>query len=128
MMMVKHCTKQTNLFTKKNKKIKTSLPIPPPFFQLCPCTVPLNRNQKTIKGNFSTTDQECILKFVDRFNMHLLHSELQTTIYTDLSLSALINHLACFSLSLHALHSSSSFSLASSSSFSTLLRSALLKI
>ena len=55
-------------------------------------------------------------------------SKLQTIIYTDLSLSALINHLACLSLSLHALHSSSSFSLASSCSFLTLLHSALLKI
>ena len=42
-MMVKHCTKkQTNLFTKKNKKIKTSLlmmiqiGIPPVFGGPCP--------------------------------------------------------------------------------------------
>ena len=46
MMMVKHCTKkQTNLFTKKNKKIKTSLlmmiqiGIPPVFGGPCPRNV-----------------------------------------------------------------------------------------
>ena len=62
------------------------------------------------------------------FNMHWLHSELQTIIYTDLSLSALINLLACLSLSLCALHSSSSFSVASSCSLSSHFRSKLLKI
>ena len=52
-----------NLFTKKNKKIKTSLlPIPPVFFGPCPCNIPWNRNQKTIKGKFST-DQDRILRF-----------------------------------------------------------------
>ena len=55
--------KLNNLFTKKNKKIKTSLlPIPPAFFRPCKCNVPWNRNQKTIKGKFST-DQDCILRF-----------------------------------------------------------------
>ena len=47
MMMVKHCTKKkkTNLFTKKNKKIKTSLlmmiqiGIPPVFVGPCPRNV-----------------------------------------------------------------------------------------
>ena len=62
------------------------------------------------------------------FNMHWLHSELQTIIYTDLSLSACINLLACLSLSLHALCSSSSFCLASSCSLSSCFRSKLLKI
>ena len=52
--------------------------------------------------------------------MYWLHSELQTIIYTDLSLSALINLLACLTLSLHALCSSSS--LASSCSCSKLLK------
>ena len=62
------------------------------------------------------------------FNMHWLHSKLQTIIYTDLSLSALINLLACLSLSLCALCSSSSFSLASSYSLSSHFHSKLLKI
>ena len=122
-----------NLFTKKIKKIKTShLLYPtatlPASVSPCPCDFLWNGNQKKIMGNFSITNQERILRFVDRFNMHWLHSKLQTIIYTDLSLSAPINCLACLSLSLCALCSSSSFSLASSSSFSTLLRSALLKI
>ena len=68
----KNCTKKkqsTNLFTKnctiylqkKNKKIKTSLPPSlPPSISLYPCTLPWNRNQKTIKGKFST-DQDHIL-------------------------------------------------------------------
>ena len=59
--------------------------------------------------------------------MHWLHSKLQTIIYTDLSLSALINRLTCLSLSLHALRSSSSFSLASCS-LSSHFCSKLLKI
>ena len=70
----KNCTKKkqsTNLFTKNctiylqknNKKIKTSLPPSlPPFVSLYPCTLPWNRNQKTIKGKFST-DQDRILTF-----------------------------------------------------------------
>ena len=69
----KNCTKKTinksiykklyNLFTKKNLKIKTSvLPSLPPFVLLYPCTLPWNRNQKTIKGKFST-DQNHILTF-----------------------------------------------------------------
>ena len=61
------------------------------------------------------------------FNMHWLHSELQIIIYTDLSLSAHINLLACLSLSLHAL-CSSSFCLASSCSLSSCFHSKLLKI
>ena len=78
----KNCTKKKqstnlftkklyNLFTKKNKKIKTSLPPSlPPFISLYPCTLPWNRNQKTIKGKFST-DQDHILTFrtVDN-NLH----------------------------------------------------------
>ena len=56
---------------KKNKKIKTSLPPSlPPSVSLYPCTLPWNRNQKTIKGKFST-DQDRILTFrtVDN-NLH----------------------------------------------------------
>ena len=77
----KNCTKKTinksiykklyNLFTKKNKKIKTSLPPSLlPSVSLYPCTLPWNRNQKTIKGKFST-DQDRILTFrtVDN-NLH----------------------------------------------------------
>ena len=60
--------------------------------------------------------------------MHWLHSELQTIIYTDLSLAALLTCLSCLSLSLSALHSSSSFSLASSCSLSSRFCSKLLKI
>ena len=62
------------------------------------------------------------------FNMHWLHSELQTIVYTDLSLSAHINLLTCLSLSLCALCSSSSFFLASSCSLSSCFCSKLLKI
>ena len=62
------------------------------------------------------------------FNMHWLHSELQTIIYTDLSLSAHISLLACLSFSLCALYSFSSFSLASSCSLSSHFHSKLLKI
>ena len=48
-----------NLFTKKNKKIKTNYHLLhllhltstlPAAFSLCPCTLPWNRNQKTFKG------------------------------------------------------------------------------
>ena len=60
-------------------------------------------------------------------NMHWLHSELQTIIYTDLSLSALITHFSCLSLSLSTCHSSSTFSLTCSSSLSSCLLSKLLK-
>ena len=61
-------------------------------------------------------------------NMHWLHSELQTIFCTDLSLSALLTCLSCLSLSLSALRSSSTFSLASSYSLSSRLCSKLLKI
>ena len=60
--------------------------------------------------------------------MHWPHSELQTIICTDLSLSAHINLLACLPLSLCALCSSSSFCLASSFSLSSCFHSKLLKI
>ena len=59
--------------------------------------------------------------------MHWLHSKLQTIIYTDLSLTALLTCLSCLSLSLSALCFSSSFSLASSS-LSSHFHSKLLKI
>ena len=42
----------------------------------CPSNFPWNENQKKIKGNFSITNQECILKYVDWFNMHWFHFEL----------------------------------------------------
>ena len=53
---------------------------------------------------------------------------MQKIIYTDLSLSTHINRLACLSLSLRALHSSSSFSLLPSASFFAFFLPALLKI
>ena len=62
------------------------------------------------------------------FNMHWLHSELQTLIYTDLSLSALITLFSYLSLSLSTHLSSSTFSLAYFSSLSSHLLSKLLKI
>ena len=52
------------------------IPTPPAFIWPCPCNFPWNGNQKKIKGNFSITNQEHILKFVDWFNMHWLHSKL----------------------------------------------------
>ena len=60
--------------------------------------------------------------------MHCLHSKLQTIIYIDLSLSTLINHIACLSLFLCCLHTSSASSLPFSSSLSVSLHSKLLKI
>ena len=56
-----------------------------------------------------------------------LHSELQTIIYTDLSITALSTHLSCLCLSLPSLFSTSAFNLSSSSSFS-FFHSSLLKI
>ena len=61
------------------------------------------------------------------FNMHWLHSELKTIIYTDLSLAALSTRLSCLSLSLRSLFSFSAFNLSSSSFFSLLFCSTLLK-
>ena len=62
--------------------------------------------------------------------MHWLHSKLQTIIYTDLSLSALITHFSCLSLSLSlSTHCfSPTFSLTCSSSISSHLLSKLQKI
>ena len=115
------CTKKTNnkSIYKKNKKIKTSIFFPfhcPPSSSIH-VPFPEIEIKRQLRENFSTTDQDCILRF-----------KLQTIINTDLSLSTCINCLTCLSLSLWALRSSSSFSLLSSSSFFTLFRSALLKI
>ena len=61
-----------NLFTKKNKKIKTNHHLLhllhltstlPAAFSLCPCTLPWNRNQKQLREKFLTTDQDRILRF-----------------------------------------------------------------
>ena len=101
------------------------IPTPPASTWPCPCNFPWNGNQKKIQGYFSISNQECILKFVDWFNMHWLNSELKTIIYTDLSLAA---NLSCLSLSLLSLFSPSAFNLLSSSSFSFLFHSRLLKI
>ena len=57
----------------------------------------------------------------------MLHSELQTIIYTDLSLAALSTCLSCLSLSLSSLLSFSAFNLSSSTSFSFCFCSTLLK-
>ena len=78
----KNCTKKKtinksiykklyNLFTKKNKKIKTSLPLSlPPFVSLYPCTLPWNRNQKTIKGKFSTNQDRILTFWTADNNLH----------------------------------------------------------
>ena len=71
----KNCTKKNNQqiylqktvqsIYKKQKKTKKKTSLPPSlpcFISLYPCTLPWNRNQKTIKGKFST-DQDCILTF-----------------------------------------------------------------
>ena len=54
-------------------------------FLVCPCNIPWNGNQYQIKGNTSISNQEGILKFncSHDFNMHLLHSEVKTIMYTD---------------------------------------------
>ena len=57
----------------------------------------------------------------------MLHSELLTIIYTDLSLAALSTCLSCLSLSLSSLLSFSAFNISSSTSFSFCFRSTLLK-
>ena len=57
-----------------------------------------------------------------------LHSELQTIIYIDLSLTALSTSLSCLCLSLPSLFSTSAFNLSSSSSFSFFFHSKILKI
>ena len=118
-MMVKHCTKKTKeSIYKKNFKKKLV------FFPAC------HHSSSSVHVPFP--EIEIKRQLMEIFQLltrtALWDSALQTIIYTDLSLSALINHLTCLSLSLHALCSSSSFSLASSSSFSTLLYSTLLKI
>ena len=68
MMMVKHCTKnkqQTNLFTKKNKKIKTSIFFP----SCCPPSSSIHvpfpeiEIKRQLRENFSNTDQDRILRF-----------------------------------------------------------------
>ena len=70
MMMVKHCTKNktkllTKLFTKKNKKIKTSFFFPshrPPFSSIH-VLFPEIEIKRQLRENFSTTDQDHILRF-----------------------------------------------------------------
>ena len=67
MMMVKHCTKkqQTKLFTKKNKKIKTSFFFPsrcPPSSSIH-VPFPEIEIKRQLREKFSTTDQDRILRF-----------------------------------------------------------------
>ena len=83
---------------KKINKWKTNLPTQPTVFLVCPCNIPWNGNQKQIKGNFSISNQVFWNLLLTDFNMHWLDYELQTIIYTDRSLSARINLLACLSL------------------------------
>ena len=55
---------QTNLFTKKNKKIKTSIFFPshrPP--SSIHVLFPEIEIKRQLRENFSTTDQDCILRF-----------------------------------------------------------------
>ena len=66
-MMVKDCTKKnkTNLFTKKNKKIKTSIFFPscrPPSSSIR-VPFPEIEIKRQLRENFSTTDQDRILGF-----------------------------------------------------------------
>ena len=84
--------------------------------------------KRKLRAIFQLVTKSAFWNLLTDFNMHWFHSELQTIIYTDLSLSALINLLTCLSLSLRALRSSSSFSLASSCSLSSCFHSKLLKI
>ena len=123
----KNCTKKTinksiykklyNLFTKKKTKKKlVFLPACRPSSHSIHVLFPEIEIKRQLRENFLLT------------RTAFWHSKLQTIIYTDLSLSTHINRLACLSLSLWALHSSSSFSPLSSASFFTLFHSALLKI
>ena len=84
--------------------------------------------KRTLRAIFQLVTRSAFWNLLTDFNIHWLHSKLQTIVYTDLSLSALINLLTCLYLSLHALHSSSSFSLAFSCSLSSRFHSKLLKI
>ena len=112
-------TKKQIYLQKKNKKIKTSIFFPshrPPSSSIH-VPFPEIEIKRQLRENFSTTDQDCILRF-------------QTADYNKQRPLSICPHqpLACLSLSLWALRSSSSFSLLSYSSFLTLFRSALLKI
>ena len=98
----------------------------PVAFGPCPCNVPWNENQK-IRAIFQLLTRSAFGNLLTDFNMHWLHSELQTIIYTDLSLAALSTRLSCLSLSLSSLFSFSAFNLSSSTSFSFCFRSTLLK-
>ena len=68
MMMVKHCTKRNNkqiYLQKKNKKIKTSIFFPsrrPPSSSIH-VPFPEIEIKRQLRENFSTTDQDCILRF-----------------------------------------------------------------
>ena len=67
-MMVKHCTKKTknkSIYKKKNKKIKTSIFFPshhPPSSSIH-VPFPEIEIKRQLRENFSTTDQDRILRF-----------------------------------------------------------------
>ena len=123
--LYKKTTTIKSIYTKKLKnKNFNLLPILPVFFGPCPCNVPWNGNQK-IRAIFQLLTRSAFGNLLTDFNMHWLHSELYTIIYTDLSLAALSTHLSCLSLFLPSLFSFSAFNLSSSSSFSLLFHSTL---
>ena len=82
---------------------------------------------KKIRAIFQLLTRSAFGNLLTDFNMHWLHSELLTIIYTDLSLAALSTRLSCLSLSLSSLFSFSAFNLSSSTSFSFCFHSTLLK-
>ena len=55
-----------------NLKIYLQKKIKPAVFLVCSCIIPWNGNQKQIKGNFSISNQEGILKFVVDWFQHAL--------------------------------------------------------
>ena len=77
------------------------IPTPPAFVWPCPCNFPWNGNQNKIKAIFQLVTRSTFWNLLTDFNIHWLHSELQTIIYTDLSLLALST---CFLLPLLPLH------------------------
>ena len=85
MMMVKHCTKNNNkqiYFQKKNKKIKTSIFFPsrcPPSSSIH-VPFPEIEIKRQLRENFSTTDQDCILRFQTADN-----NKTQTSLYPPTS-------------------------------------------
>ena len=84
--------------------------------------------KRKLREIFQLLTRSAFLNLLTDFIMHWLHSELQTIIYTDFSLSAPITLFSCLSLSLSTHLSSSTFSLTCFFSLSSCLLSKLLKI